>query len=40
MPPEFIAQAGGRVVSRSILDGATPLTWAVREPSLNPVDNG
>lgn len=40
MPQEFIKKAGGSVVSRSVLDGATPLKWAVREPSVNPVDNG
>ncbi|MET0590303.1 MAG: DUF2185 domain-containing protein [Naasia sp.] len=40
MPEEFIPKAGGSVVSRSILAGETPLKWAVREASVNPVDNG
>jgi hypothetical protein len=39
-PNEFIKNAGGVLVSRRILEEQSPLKWAFREASVNPVDNG
>lgn len=38
--PEYVANSGGSIVSRNILDGKGRLRWLVREPQANPVDNG
>lgn len=38
--PEFVANAGGSILSRNALDGRTPIRWAFREAQANPVDNG
>ena len=37
---EFIKDSGGCLVSRNIIDGRGHVTWARREKSVNPVDNG
>ena len=37
---EFIKDSGGCLVSRNIIDGRGHITWARREKSVNPVDNG
>jgi len=36
----FIESAGGSMVSNNILTGKGKLTWALREESINPIDNG
>jgi hypothetical protein len=36
---EFIKDAGACIASRRIIDGAGYLKWAIREASVNPVDN-
>ena len=36
----FIADAGGCIVSKNILDHKGKLKWCVREESLNNMDNG
>lgn len=38
--PEFVADAGGSILSRNALDGRAPIRWAFREGQANPVDNG
>ncbi|WP_285727959.1 DUF2185 domain-containing protein [Psychromicrobium xiongbiense] len=38
--PEFIRDSGACVVSLNIMKGVAPLRWLVREPSINPSDNG
>lgn len=38
--PVFIPAAGGSIASVRVLDGTSPLKWAVRERSVSPVDNG
>lgn len=39
-PPEFIRDAGACVVSLNVMNEVAPLRWLVREPSMNPSDNG
>ncbi len=37
---EYIRNAGGCIVTKSLLAGETKLKWLFREESVNPVDNG
>ena len=37
---EYVVNAGGSVISQNALRGLAPIRWAVREPQMNPVDNG
>jgi hypothetical protein len=37
---EFIKNAGACVASKHILNGTGYLKWAIREESIDPVDNG
>lgn len=37
---EYIKNAGGCIVTKSLLEGETKLKWLFREESVNPADNG
>lgn len=38
--PNFVPNSGACVVSNNILSRVGTLKWLVREPSMNPADNG
>ena len=40
MTTEFIRNAGAAIVTRSVLEGRTPLKWLVREEPIEPPDTG
>ena len=37
---KFIENAGGCIITKSVLEGTSQVKWVFREESVNPVDNG